>query len=261
MYRVIVTFVLIGALGIGFYKLFMEPTVNGPEQVEKLKLPTATLKITCDDAPEDAILTEDLPPELSFIKVGCLNIGHAISPSKESYLWFLAMKHIQDIVYPDFWLGLAKPLNGDEVYRADYTPPGHGAYFTAVEFNEFTAQELETFVADLPESFTKISYLPSIEELDKGLHVTFTSNEDLKLQLFYVFMKEPVFEKVAGRKFDAFGRVCWPDCGKIALVMRHLAMEELSNPRLLRPENREKLESATNAMFEKAMKEQRRPAQ
>lgn len=190
--------------------------------------------IDCVNAPEGAILQDDLPPLADFIRIDCMNIGHVVMPLKAKHLWLLNMRHIQDIVIPDSFLGLASPLPAGEVINSEEKAKGHEAHFTDVDAHLLNEAEVRIFLAEIPDFFKERRVDPSFNDIESITELTFTTSENKIMRMTYVKLKSMVRELLEKREFDAFGKVCWPRCEDYPVYFRHMSVKELTEPAFLK---------------------------
>ena len=241
MYKYISLFSIIALsffLGFSFLDLPTNPQTKSAVVDRKVvNVPKPQFKndfIDCDDAPEQALMNDDLPSTVDFLRIDCMKIGHAIFPIKPKHLWLLDMRHVQDIVYPDAFIGLASPLADGEIMKPDFEPKGHNAHFTDLKIHLFSDDEIENFLLDLPSRFKEQRMDPVLDDIKSITRLTFTSSESIEMTMVYAKLKEVQREKIEKREFDAFGKVCWPECSRYPKLFRHLSLKELSEPAFLK---------------------------
>ena len=241
MYKFITFFSIIAlSLFLGFSLL--EPSTNpqtksGFVDRKVANVPTHQFKnefINCDDAPEQALMNDDLPTTVDFLRIDCMKIGHAIFPLKPRHLWLLDMRHVQDIVYPDTFIGLASPIADGEIMKPDCEPKGHSAHFTDLKIHEFNDDEIESFLQDLPDRFKEQRMDPVFDDIKSITRLIFTTSESIEMTMIFAKLKEVQREKIEKREFDAFGKVCWPECSRHPKLFRHISLKELSEPAFLK---------------------------
>lgn len=182
--------------------------------------------IDCADAPEAAVLNDQLPEVLQgILSIGCYQSGHRIQTLKGE-AWLLRIEAQGPVILPVFYV--LKAQVAESLAAEDYTV-GHKMHFTSVEHKVLDHDEGLAVFANIPNS----PVLPDAKTLpvETFMEIKVTNQDAVESKLYLALLSKPA-QGIDKRLYRAFGFACTPDCnyGDIFKIMQ---FDEIANPSTL----------------------------
>ena len=213
LYRIIWIVALLAAAGFAYQQHTQEQGRVAAAKVAHKDVTTRLSPIDCEEAPEEAIITSELPEPVSAIaRIECFNAGHTLVPARQGYIWLHTTKQDGPHVYPDVVSLAADTRTPREAMASGNRFLGHDAHFNSISYEMLEGEQLTDFMGEIPSGFKKLSLDPTLDDIREVIRVDISTASGVDMQLFYATLNEPHQDYMENRVFDGMGYVCNPDC-------------------------------------------------
>ena len=193
------------------------------------KLRARIRPIDCADAPDAAVLNDELPEILQGIfSIDCYQSGHRLQ-SLKGEAWLLRIVAQGPVILPVFYVIKAQVV--DDLAEEDYTV-SHNVHFTAVEHKVLGRDEGLAVFANLPDSVV----LPNAETLpvETFMEIKAINQDKVEIRLYVALLSQPA-QGIDRRFFRAFGFGCKPDCDYDS-IFKIMQFDEIATPSTIPPD-------------------------